>query len=130
MLGHPGAMKEQGTLGQWLNQRCETEHLSLRQAAAKTSLAHTTIRDIIDGSRPLPETIKKLAQGFGGNGKRGLALEDRLLALAGYQRERPKEVYLKIIPLLSPDHRYIIEVLVTEFAKLEGIFDDRLRRKR
>lgn len=86
-------MEEQDGLSQWLQAVCRKEHLSLRQAAAKTALSHSTIRDIIAGSRPLPETIRKLSQGFGGDGTaQRLALEDRLLGLAGYRSERPEEV--------------------------------------
>jgi len=76
-------------LGHWLEQRCKQERLSLRQAAAKTGLTHSTIRDVIKGGHPSSETIRKLAQGFGGNGVQGLALEDELLILAGYRTERP-----------------------------------------
>ena len=84
-------MEEQG-LGQWLKDRCHREHLSLRQAAARTGLSHATIGDIIKDSHPLPETIVKLAQAFGGDGNNErLALEDKLLVLAGYRTERPRE---------------------------------------
>ncbi|GAJ13351.1 unnamed protein product [marine sediment metagenome] len=83
-------MEKQG-VSQWLKERCHREHLSLRQAAANTGLSHATIGDIIKGGHPSAETIRKLAQGFGGNGERGLALEDRLLVLAGYRTERPRE---------------------------------------
>ena len=76
---------EQGIVGQWLRERCKNEHLTARQAAARTGLSHATISDIIKGSRPLPETIRKLAQGFSGNGHQRLALEDYLLSLAGYR---------------------------------------------
>lgn len=115
-------MENQGKLGQWLEKRCKRERLSLRQAAAKTGLSHATLADIIKGSHPSPETIKKLARGFGGDGNRMLALEDRLLVLAGYKREEPFQAdYLKIIPLLRLDYQHILEVLVTELAKLEGI---------
>ena len=85
-------MKEQGTLGHWLSERCHREHLSLRQAAARTGLSHATLADIIKGGRPLPETIKKLAEAFGGDGpNQRLALQDHLLVLAGYRSERPEE---------------------------------------
>ena len=77
-----------GVLGEWLAQKCEKEHLSLRQAAAKTGLSHATIRDLIRGVRPTPETIGKLALTFGGNGQRQLVLQDKLLVLAGYRTER------------------------------------------
>jgi len=84
-------MKEQISLGQWLEDRCHREHLSLREAAARTGLSHTTISDTIKGSQPLPETIKKLAQAFGGDGpNQRFALEDYLLTLAGYRGERPE----------------------------------------
>ncbi|MBA7705514.1 hypothetical protein ES703_114345 [subsurface metagenome] len=112
---------EEQSLGQWLEQRCRQEHLSLRQAAARTGLTHTTIAGIINGGRPFPESIRKLAKGFGGDGKRGLALEDRLFVLAGYRRERTKEAYLRTLPLLLPEHQCIIQLLVRELAKLEGI---------
>ena len=84
-------MEEQASLGQWLQERCQREHLSLRQAAAKTGLSHVTIADIRKGVHPDPETIRKLAIAFGGDGQQRLALEDQLLALAGYRSERPEE---------------------------------------
>ena len=77
--------------GRWLKERCEEGHLSLRQAAAKVGLSHSTIRDIMKGKHPLPETIRKLAQGFGGDGQQRLALEDKLLILAGYRTPRSEE---------------------------------------
>ncbi len=84
-------MKEQGSLGQWLEERCGREHLTLREAAAKTGLSHATIGDIIKGNHPLPETIRKLAQGFSGDGTaERLALEDCLQVLAGYRTPRPE----------------------------------------
>lgn len=83
-------MGEQGSIGQWLQERCQREHLSLRQAAAKTGLSHATISLIIKGRRPLPDTIKKLSQGFGDGRRQRLALEDHLLALAGHRSERPE----------------------------------------
>lgn len=78
------------TVGQWLEGRLRQEHLSLRQTGAITGLSHVTIANIIEGKHPLPETIRKLAQSFGGNGKQGLALEDQLLTLAGYRTPRPE----------------------------------------
>ena len=83
-------MEEQGTVGQWLEERLRREHLSLRQAAAKTGLSHATIADIMARGHPSPETIRKLAQGFGGDGKLRLVLEDHLLTLAGYRTPRPE----------------------------------------
>lgn len=85
-------MKDQARagLGQWLEERCREEKLSLRQAATKTGLSHSTIADIIKGVRPSAETIRKLAEAFGGDGHRSLVLEDKLLTLSGYRRQRPE----------------------------------------
>lgn len=114
---------EKHELSRWLQVACRKEHLSLRQVAAKTGLSHSAVGNIMDGNRPLPATIKKLAQGFGGDSTaERLALEDRLMVLAGYKREELNQaVYLKTIPLLSPDHQHIIEGLVGELAKIEGL---------
>lgn len=88
-------MTEQPTegLGQWLRERCKEEGLSLRQAATKTGLSHSTIADIIiGGTRVSAETVKKLATGFSENGHYEMpALEDYLLILAGYRTRRPDE---------------------------------------
>ena len=77
-------------LGQWLKERCKAERLSLRQAAVRSGLSHATIADIMKGTSPSPETIKKLAHAFGEDGNQRLALEDSLLILAGYRTERPE----------------------------------------
>ena len=69
-------MEKRDNPGRWLKERCEEGHLSLRQAATKVGLSHSTIRDIMKGKHPLPETIRKLAQGFGGDGQQRLALEE------------------------------------------------------
>ncbi len=84
-------MEEQGNLGQWLQAICRSEHLSLRQAAAKTGLSHSTIYQILNGGGAFPETIGKLAKAFADGTKGRLALEDHLLVLAGYRTERPEE---------------------------------------
>lgn len=60
-------------LGQWLKERCQKEHLSLRQAAAKTGLSQSTLAGIIKGSAPSPQTVRKLARGFSGGGNERLA---------------------------------------------------------
>ena len=83
-------MIENRGLGLWLAERCRKEGLSLRQAAAKTGLSHATIDDIIKGGGASAETIRKLAQGFGGDGREMLALEDKLLVLSGHRSERPE----------------------------------------
>jgi len=83
---------EPGALRDWLKQMCQKERLSLRQAAQKTGLSHSTIRDLMKGTRPTPETIRKLAQGFAGDGlNQRLALEDKLLVLAGYKTHQARE---------------------------------------
>ncbi len=77
-------------IGKWLQERCQKESLSLRQAAAKTGLSHGTIAQVMNGTNPSVETIRKLACAFGGNGQRRSVLEDKLLGLAGYRSRRPE----------------------------------------
>lgn len=84
------------TLSQWIKGALRREHLSLRQAGAKTGLSHATIGDIRKGVRPDPETIMKLARAFGGDGAQGLALEDHLLTLAGYRTPRQEGEELSV----------------------------------
>lgn len=81
--------KSCSNLGKWLVEACQREGLSLRQAAVKTNLSHGTIRDIMNGNCPASESIKKLADAFGGNGQEGLSLEDQLLVMAGFRSPRP-----------------------------------------
>ena len=79
-----------GTLGQWLEEKCREEGLSLRQASIKIGISHTGISDIIRGAGVSAATIRKLARAFGtGGNNHRLALEDELLTLAGYRSERP-----------------------------------------
>jgi len=80
-------------LGLWLRQRCEKEGLSLRQAAAKTGLSHTTISQMLNGGSASPDSIRKLAEAFGGNGQLRFVLEDKLLVLAGCRSYRPGEKF-------------------------------------
>lgn len=84
-------MYEKEEVGRWLRVKCLEEKLSLRQAAARTNLSHATISEIIKGSIPSAETVKKLAHGFGGDGNGKLALEDKLLVMAGYRTQRSEE---------------------------------------
>ncbi len=81
--------KQVSGLGQWLKEMCQKQGLSLRQAASRTGLSHGTIEGILKGTSPSPETVKRLAQSFGGDGNEKLALEDSLLILAGYRTQRP-----------------------------------------
>jgi len=83
-------MQARGRLGKWVEETCKQERLSLRQAASKTGLSHATIDDIRKGGGASAETIRKLAQAFGGDGREMLALEDKLLNLSGYRSERPE----------------------------------------
>ncbi len=81
-------------LSLWLRQRCEKEGLSLRQAAAKTGLSHNTIHQILNNGSASPDSIRKLAQAFGGNGhNQKFMLEDKLLVLAGCRSYRPGEKF-------------------------------------
>lgn len=87
-------------LSQWLKERCRAEGLSLRKAAARTDLSHSTVRDILRGKSPTAETIRKLARGFGG----GTALQDHLLVLAGYRApgaDEPSEALARLIDKVS-----------------------------
>lgn len=93
-------MQGQGRLGKWLLEICQQQGLSLRQAGVRVGLSHGTIRDIINGAHPLPATIKKLARAFGGNGRQRLALEDKLLTLAGCRTERPSEKLTELLAQL------------------------------
>jgi len=84
-------MEETRSLGDWLEERCHQESLSLRQAAMKSGVSHATIADILKGGRPSPETVRKLASAFAGNGDHEkMAVQDELLVLAGYRSERPE----------------------------------------
>lgn len=77
-------------IGEWLDEQCKQRGLSLRQAADKTGLSHATIRDIRNNGTASAESIRKLAQTFGGDNHEKLALEDKLLVLAGYRTPRPE----------------------------------------
>lgn len=90
-------------LAGWLQERCREERLTLRQAAGKTGLSHTTIAKIMEGVRPSAGTVKKCAEGFSDNGTEKLILEDELLILAGYRtaRAEPREQVAQLIGKLS-----------------------------
>jgi len=114
-------MAEPRGLGSWLAERCQQESLSLRQAAAKTGISHATVADIIKGGRPSPETVKKLAGAFAGNGDHEkMALEDELLVLAGYRSERPEvQLSLPMAQLLDKLSKFNVRQL-----KVMGHFAD------
>ncbi len=117
-------MKNHGSLAQWLQQRCKG--LTVTRVAAEAGLSRTIFYDIMRGHQPLPETIRKLAKVFTDGTEQSVALEDHLLALAGYRTERPLRLesndgLLRVIVLLRPEHQHIVEDLVRELAKIEGI---------
>ena len=78
-------------LGEWIRGKCEEEGLSLRQVATKVGVSHQTIAGLMNSKKALPQTIKKLAKAFGGDNHQRIALEDKLLSMAGYRTERPEE---------------------------------------
>ncbi len=114
-------------LGNWLKDRCQQEHLSLRQAATKANLSHATISDIINGGRPSAATIVKLAEAFSNGDSHKEELKDQLLSLVGYRGERIKgemsDAVARVVEKLnhvSPDQLEVIESLasfVTESGK-------------
>lgn len=87
--GHGSNGHGQPTISLWLERQCRSDRLSLRKAAAKIGVSHNTVASIINGERPSPGTVAKLARAFADTGphQRG-ALEDFLLNLAGYRSER------------------------------------------
>lgn len=109
-----------GGIGKWLRERCEREKLSLRQAAARTGLSHTTISEVMDSGNASPDTIRKLAQAFG-DGQSRLAIEDELLVLAGHRTSRPdgEELTEPMARLLDKLHK-----LSGSQLKLVGHFAD------
>lgn len=93
-------------LGVWLEERCRSRGLSLREAASITGLSHTTIKGVMSGLRPSAETLRKLAQGFGGDGQhKRSVLEDQLFTMAGYKTsvdgEKMSEAMGELIDKLS-----------------------------
>lgn len=113
-------------LGQWVRGVCKRERLSLRQAGVLTGLSHATIRDIINGSQAAPETIKKLANAFGDGENQKLALEDKLLVLAGHRSRRsdgeisdPMARLLDRVQLLSEPELKILTRFVDFLTELK-----------
>ena len=85
-------MTDNNSLGGWIQGKCNEEGLSLRQMATKVGVSHQTIAGLMTGKKALPQTIKKLAKAFGNDHHhQTIALEDKLLVLAGYRTERPEE---------------------------------------
>lgn len=93
-------MAEETALGRWLKERCQQDHLSLRQVGEKAGISHATVHTIIKGSHATAETVTKLAHAFSGDGNRKIALEDELLILAGY-RTRQEQISQPVAQLLD-----------------------------
>ncbi|MBA7616923.1 hypothetical protein ES703_24225 [subsurface metagenome] len=88
-------------LSEWLKGMCQREELSLRQAAEKTKLSHSTIESIRNGGSASAATVRKLAHGFSENSHERLALEDSLLILAGYRTPRGEELSQPLAQLMD-----------------------------
>lgn len=116
-------MKDHGSLSQWLKERCREEHLSLRKLAARVGVSHVTITDAANGGRISVDTIKKLARAFSGDGDhQKLALEDKLLAFAGYRSKRPEDLTVPLAQLLDK-----VDKLNEAQVEMMGQFADFLR---
>jgi len=122
---------KQNSLGSWLHDKCQEERLSLRRAAAKTGLTHTTIENIIKGASPSAQAIRKLAQAFSRGENERLALEDHLLTLAGYRTPRVNEISLpmaRLLDLVAPFSEKQIK-LMSDFADFLMDVDKELGKK-
>ena len=114
------------SLGEWLRAKSAEEGLSLRQVAIKVGVSHQTIAGLVNSKKALPQTIKKLAKAFGGGNHQRIALEDKLLSLAGYRTERPEEELseplarlLDKLNTLNIHQLEIVEQFADFIAKLE-----------
>ena len=121
--------KTGGGLGQWLQEKCQQEHLSLREAGDKSDLSHTTIQVIIRSGRASAETVKKLAHAFSDSDSNyRLALEDQLLQLAGYRsttENKLSEPVAQLVDIVADFSGSQLRVM-REFA----IYLDELKKKR
>ena len=103
------AEKNASSLAEWLKGRCREQKLSLRLAGVKTGLSHSTIQAIINGNKPTPTSIKVLARVFSDDNHHSrMALEDKLLTLAGYRssRENSTELSEPVAQLLDKIERF------------------------
>lgn len=96
-------MAEQIGLARWLKERCQKDHLSLRQVGEMAGISHSTVHSIFKGGHSSAATVKRLAHAFGGNGNQQIALEDELLILAGYRtrQEHLSQPLAELIDILS-----------------------------
>ncbi|KKN86953.1 hypothetical protein LCGC14_0262220 [marine sediment metagenome] len=116
-------------IGEWLEEQCKGQGLSLRQAADKTGLSHATIRDIRHNGAASPESIKKLAIAFGGDNHEMLALEDKLLVLAGYrtsrsQGEEPSQPMARLMDLVAGFSEAELKLMARFAGFLSGMEKD------
>jgi len=127
--GRPGSGNGERTpLAQWLEQRCQDERLSYRQAAKKVGVSHATIGDIRKGARPSATIIVKLAEAFGNGSKNQReVLEDHLLDICGYRSERtdpaisePMARLLDRLSLLNDDQLKAVENIIDFSVSLEN----------
>lgn len=110
-------------LGQWLKERCQKEHLSLRQAGEKADLSHSTVHNIIKGGHASAATVARLAHAFSGDHHERAALEDELLILAGYRTEQehisqPLAELLDIVSGFSRSQLKVVGAFATYLAEV------------
>lgn len=126
-----------GGIGEWLEEKCRERKLSLRQAADKAKVSHTTLHSIKNGSRPTADTIRKLAVAFGEDGPaQRAALEDHLLELAGYRTGHPEETQTReplarLVDKLShfdDDQLKLVETIVDFCTTMGGKLWDQNRK--
>ncbi len=95
---------------------------SQQQLADRSGVGHAYISRLErDGFKnPSADILLRLA--------RALKVDiEQLYEAAGYIGERSKgekakqQGYLKVLPLLSPGHQRVVEIVVRELAKVEGI---------
>jgi len=108
-LQREGVFVAYNVLGKWLRAKCDEERLSLRQVAKKAGVSHQPIASLANGKKVLPQTIKLLAKAFGGDNHQQIALEDKLLCLAGYRTERPE---------ISPPQAEVLDI-IQDFSELK-----------
>lgn len=120
-----------GSIGEWLKERCFEEKLSLRQAAEKIGISHTTIGLIIKGAHAAPDTIRKLAAAFSGDGEYLCrALEDELLILGGYRTrppssQQPSEPLARLMDLVAEFSEPQLKLML-RFAQFLGEIEKKI----
>jgi len=112
-------MEDHDSLSQWLKERCQEEHLSLRKLAVRVGVSNVTITNAANGGGVSAGTIKKLASAFSDDGHYRRALEDKLLALAGYRtpcpEQDPSESLARLMDKMSQLNEAQVEMM-SQFA--------------